>query len=191
MVGLAGNGRGIEPDRAAGLAAGLAELGVLAVAATWAVQRSSRWERAVRRAAWPAVLVSAGLVAVAGTGAMGRALTAWSGPWGWAIAPGTEARAAEWLAALGVLTLMTAAAAVAAIRTVGRCATERHLRHAEGREGAVAALASFDARSARRSIEAVAARPTPVRAAALRRLRSTRTAILWRDAVAAVGTPAV
>jgi hypothetical protein len=199
IVGLAGRGRGVSADQAAGLTVGLAELGVLAVAAAWAVQRSARCERAVRRASWPVVLGAAALALGADSGQVARRIALWSGPWGWAVQSGASVRPAERLAALLTLTLVTAAAAAAAIRDSGGCPTERHLRRAEGRASAIASLTSLDARTARQAIEAVGARPTRspgdlsrLRAAiASRGARpSTRTlAIVWRDAVATVRAP--
>lgn len=52
IVGLSGRGRGIATEDAVGLIAGLGELGMLAVAGAWAVERSARWESAARRATW-------------------------------------------------------------------------------------------------------------------------------------------
>ena len=199
IVGIAGRGRGVAADQAAALTVALAELGVLAVAATWAVQRSARCEQTVRRATWPIVLVAAALALASDAGQVGRRIAFWSGPWGWAVQSGASVRPAERLAALLALTLVTAAAAAAAIRDGGGCPTERHLRRAEGRASAIASLTSLDARTARQAIEAVGARPsrTP---GDLSRMRaaiasqgarpSTRTlAIVWRDAVATVRVP--
>jgi hypothetical protein len=190
LVGLAADGRGVEPGRAAGLVAGLAELGVLGVTAAWAVQQSVRSERTVRRLIWPVIVAAAGLVLVAEHGGdAGRTLAVWSGPWGWAVAPGAG-NAADWRIAIGLLTVATAAAIAAAVRHAGDCSFERHLRRAEGRQGAIAGLMSFDMRTARRSMEAVAPRPPRTRAAALRRIRSLPvSAIVWRDCIAAATTP--
>ena len=95
IVGLAGRGRGVAADQAAGLTVGLAELGVLAVAASWAVQRSARCERTVRRASWPIVLVAAALALASGAGQVGRRIASWSGPWGWAVQSGASVRPAS------------------------------------------------------------------------------------------------
>ena len=142
ILGLAGEGRGIAEDRAAGLVVGLAELGVLAVAGAWAVERSARWDRAAWRARWPAALAAAGVAAVSGAGLLGRTVALWSGPWGWAVQPGAGAGGA-WPVALLLLTLVTAVAAGVAVRGCGACSAERHLRRAEGRASAVASLASL------------------------------------------------
>jgi hypothetical protein len=189
ILGLAGEGRGIAEYRAAGLVAGLAELGVLAVAGAWAVQRSSRWDRAAWRARWPAALAAAGVAAVSDTGALGRTFALWSGPWGWAVQPGTGAGGA-WRAALLLLTLVTAVTAVLAVRGCGACSAERHLRRAEGRASAVASLATLDARTARRTLERVGARDAGRPLVQLRRVRSARLAVAWRDVVAALRAPA-
>ena len=200
VIGLAGEGRSVGTGQAAGLTAGLAELGVLAVAAAWAVERSPWWERTVRRATWPTALIAAALAAASDAGQAGRSIILWSGPWGWAVQPATGAGLVEWLAALSVLTLTTAAAAALALRECGHCPTERHLRRAEGRASATASLASFDARTARQALQAVGARPSERPAAGLGWLRAmiaarganatTGTlAIVWRDTVSAVRTP--
>lgn len=188
IVGLAGRGRGIPLDDAAGLSAGLAELGVLGVVGAWAVQRSAPWERAARRATWPGILIAAALTAASGAGAARREIALWSGPWGWAVQPAAGRGDAQSLAALLLLTLMTAAAARAAVRGCGDCPTERHLRRAEARASALVALTSYDGRRARRALETVGAREgRPV--ARLRRPRSARLAVPWRDAVAALRAP--
>jgi hypothetical protein len=188
VVGLAGEGRGIAADDAAGLAVGMAELGILGVAGAWAVQGSARWERAARLATWPAVLVAAVLAVASDAGAAGREIALWSGPWGWAVQPAAGAGDVQSLAALLVLTLVTAVAARAVVRGCGGCPAERHLRRAEARAGAVMALASYDGRRARRALETVGARDGR-QGARLRRPRTPRLAIPWRDAVAALRTP--
>jgi hypothetical protein len=200
IVGLTGEGRGVETGQAAGLTVGLAELGVLAVAAAWAVQRSARCERGVRLVTWPAVLVAVAVAAASGAGQVGRSIVLWSGPWGWAVAPGAGVGLGEWVAALSALTLVTAASAVAAVWNCGDCPAERHMRRAEGRASAIGSLASFDARTARQALEAVGARPSARPAAEPGWLRAlivargagattSALAIVWRDAVAALRTP--
>ena len=58
IVGLAGEGRGHRrPAGRPGSSPALAELGVLGVAAAWAVERSARWERLAPAGDWPAVAV--------------------------------------------------------------------------------------------------------------------------------------
>src|SRR4051794_11259543 len=179
LVGLAGQARGVPPDRVAGLVIGVATLGVLGVGAGWAVERWGRCEAALSRAAWPAVLVAAAAAAAATAGDAGRRILLWSGPWGWAAQPGAGVDRVEWLPALVLLTIVSAAAARATLRRGGDCPTERHVRRAEGRAGATASLASFDARTARRALEAVAPRSP---AAATRGLQRARTLIVSRRA---------
>jgi hypothetical protein len=188
IVGLAGQGRGIALDDAAGLTVGLAELGLFAVAGAWAVEGSARWERAARRATWPGILAAAALAAASDAGEIGREIALWSGPWGWAVQPAAGAGDVQSLAALLILTLVTAVAAAAAVRGCGDCPTERHLRRAEARASAVVALASYDARRARRALETVGARGGR-HDTRLRRPRTPRLAIPWRDAVSALRTP--
>ena len=188
IIGLAGRGRGIALDDAAGLTVGLAELGLLGVAGGWAVEGSARWERAARRATWPGVLAAAALAAASAAGQIGREIALWSGPWGWAVQPAAGVGDVQSLAALLVLTLVTAVAAGAVVRRCGDCPAERHLRRAEARASAVVALASYDGRRARRALETVGARDGR-QGARLRRPRSPRLAIPWRDGVAALRTP--
>jgi hypothetical protein len=72
---------------------GLTSLGVLLTAASWLVQSSRSAGRGVRRAS-PFVLLAAGaLLWAASSGAAGRTVAVWSGPWGWVIAPLAESRA--------------------------------------------------------------------------------------------------
>jgi hypothetical protein len=189
IIGLAGEGRGIPPARAAGLVVGLGELAMLGVAAAWAVERSARWERVAWRAAWPGVLMAAALAAVSDAGRAGREIALWSGPWGWAVQPGAGVPDGEWAAALVLLTVATAAAATAAVRDSGGAPAERHLRRAEARASAIASLGSYDARTARRALERVGARDAGRPAPGLGRVRAARLAIPWRDAVAAMRTP--
>jgi hypothetical protein len=187
IVGLAGGGRGIAVDRAAGLAAGLTELGVLTVAAMWAVERSARWELAAWRATWLGALAAAAVAGAAGAGSIGRAVALWSGPWGWAVLPGTGS--AGWAAGLGLLTAATAVAVRAVLRSGGDCSVERHLRRAEARANATASLWSFDARTARRALETVGSRGTGRRSVVLRRPRDPRLTVVWRDVLTALRTP--
>jgi hypothetical protein len=196
VVGVAGQQRGLAADRALGLVGGFADLGVLATAAAWSVQRSARWETAARRALWPTALLATSLAGWSHANGVGRTVALWSGPWGWAMQPGTGSERSEWLAAFSVLTITTAAVAVAAMRSAGNCPTERHLVRAEAGTSAVASLASFDARTARRTLERIRAR-TPSRAPAqFGWLRATVAAhtpgalpVIWSDAATAARSP--
>src|SRR4051812_14454078 len=104
LVGLAGEDRGVATARAAAFTAGVAELGVLGVAAAWGVQSSARRERLAARAIWPAVAVAAALAAWAAGGGTARDVALWSGPWGWAVQAAAGANTAAWVAALVLLT---------------------------------------------------------------------------------------
>jgi hypothetical protein len=200
LVGLAGQGRGVATERVVAFAAGLAELGMLGVAAAWAVQSSRRWERIASRAVWPAALAAAALAAASDRGDAGREVALWSGPWGWAVQAGAGVGTTEWVAALVLLTATTVLAAVATVRGCGRCPAERHMRRAEARAGAVASLMSFDARSARRAFETAGASDRANRGARLARVRAALAArgaspgaralaTAWRDGVAARRAP--
>jgi hypothetical protein len=172
LVGLGGEGRGVDTAQVVGVAAAVGELGILGVAAAWAVQRSARAERAFRLATWPVALLAAAL-AFAGAD-----------------------RAVSSLAALVVLTPVTVAAVVAALRGCGDCPAERHMRRAEARATAVASLASLDPRTARRGLAGAAAPRDTWGVGAdlprLRRLARDRHALIiaWRDVVAMLRTPA-
>jgi hypothetical protein len=170
IVGLAGEGRGIALVGAAGVAIAITEVGMLGVASAWAVERSARWERTAWLAAWPGLALAAGLAA-----ASDAAGISWSGPGAWV--------------ALALLTVAAAGAVVAAMRACGECPTERHLLRAEARANALASLASFDVRTARRTFEPVGGRGPGRAEAGVRRPRSPRLAIPWRDVVAARRTP--
>lgn len=201
LVGLSGRGRDVAAGRAIALVVGAAEIGVLGVAAAWAVERSARWDRAARSAVWPAAALAASLVLAAGSGEPWRTVARWSGPWAWAVQAPARAPRAQWLAALAALTAAVAAAAAAAVRDAGRCSAERHLRRAEARAGAVAALALFDARSARRAFDTApahgAAPPADARLAWARRAIGARgdrpaaraLATAWRDGISAQRAP--
>src|SRR3954451_8753401 len=202
LIGVAGRGRGVASGRAIALIAGAGELGVLGVAAAWAVERSARWERAARLALWPAAALAVAIVAAVGSGEPWRTAARWSGPWAWAVQGPARAPHAQWVAALAALPAATAAASAAAVSAAGGCSAERHLRRAEARAGAVAALMLFDARSARRAFEtapgADAAAPARARLAWARHALGARgarpaaraLATTWRDGVSARRTPA-
>lgn len=201
LVGLAGDGRGIDPGRAAGFLAGAGLCGALAVSAALAVEASPRWDRASRLAELPLLAGAAGLGALAHSGPGWRTGALWSGPWGWALQPVAGAAPGRWPAALALLGVVTGAAVLAAQRRCGACPTERLALRAEARAGAMASLTAFDARTARRSLRAAGAaapgRTGPLRervaraaaASVLRRPRRPGLAIPWRDAAGALRTP--
>jgi hypothetical protein len=157
LVGLGDTGTG----DAVMLVAALAELGALAVAAAWAVERSASSERAVWLATWPTIAAAAGVAA-------------WS--------PDLPT-----VPAVALLSVVTPAAVLQALRTSGHCSAERHLRRAEARQGAIASLGVYDVRTARRSLEA--ARPTRIRWGGGRLRRLPVPAVAWRDAVSALRVP--
>ncbi len=171
LVGLGGEGRGVDAAQVVGVTVGAAELGALGVVAAWAVERSARVERVLSLATWPLV-VAAALLAVLGV---------------------TDVLAS--LASVVVLAPATVFAAVVALRRCGDCPTERHMRRAEARATAVVSLAGFDARTARQGLaRAGGAADSRVARADLRRLRAAardrpRLVVAWRDALAALRTP--
>ena len=188
LVGLAGEGRGIDAARAIGLVAGVALLGVLGVAGAGRVQCSARWARAIGLALPASLALGAGLVAVASASATGRRVVLWSGPWGWALQPVSGTTAAS-LLALALLAGVTALAVAAAARGFEHCPTERHAVRAEARSGAMASAWGLDARTARLSLRRAAgpARRRPARG--LRAPRHPELAIPWRDATSALRAP--
>jgi hypothetical protein len=163
--------------------AGLACLGVLLTAASWLVESSRPAGRAVRRASPFVLLVAGALLWAASSGAAGRTVAVWSGPWGWAIAPLADVRG--WPLALAAILFSTAAVAVCARRRAGAATAEQFVARAETRSGLTASAFSLDYRSAAltyraaRSVEAG-------RGARLRRPSRPRLVVIWRDALALI-----
>jgi hypothetical protein len=189
LVGLAGDGRGVDAAPAAGLVAGLALVGVLGVAGAARVQCSARWSRAIAIAVPASVAIGAALVAVASAGATGRRVVLWSGPWGWAVQPVAGTTTAAALLALALLVAAAGVAVAAAVRGFEPCPTERHAVRAEARSGAVASAWALDARTARLSLRQ-AAGPGRTRARlGLRAPRHPALAVPWRDATSALRAP--
>jgi len=189
LVGLAGDGRGVDAAPAAGLVGGVGLVGVLGVAAAARVQCSARWSRAAAIAVPASVAIGAALVVMASAGATGRRIVLWSGPWGWAVQPVAGATTAAALLALGLLVAAAAVAVAAAARGFEPCPTERHAVRAEARSGAVASAWALDARTARLSLRQAAG---PARARARHRLRAPgrpALAVPWRDATSALRAP--
>jgi hypothetical protein len=189
VVGLAGDGRGVDAAPAGGLIAGVALVGVLAVAGAARVQCSARWSRAVAVAVPASVALGAALVVVASAGATGRRIVLWSGPWGWAVQPVAGTGTAAALLALGLLVAAAGVAVAFAVRGFASCPTERHAVRAEARSGAVASAWALDARTARLSLRQAAA---PAARRARHRLRAPRRralAVPWRDATSALRAP--
>jgi hypothetical protein len=188
LIGIAGHGRGIPVPRAVGFVVAVALLGLLGVAGASLVQGSRAWDHATRRAVWPVFAVSVGLVVLSRSGATGRHVVLWCGPWGWVLQP-VVAPSGAWPAALVLLLAATAGAGALALARRGRCPTERHLVRAEARGGAVAALYAMNARYVRRSLTSVSSGPAAVPRVRVGRPRSPRWAVAWRDAVAALAAP--
>ena len=189
VVGVAGHHRGVDAVRAAGFVVAMAILGLLGVVGAALVAGSARVDRFTRRAAWPAVVVAAGLVLLADASSTGRHIVLWSGPWGWVVQP-LVGTAAAWPLAVALLAALTAAFTALAVRRRGATPTERHLLRAEARGGAVAAIYSMNARYVRRSLTAVSAGPAAARRAnRLKPPHSPRLAVAWRDASAALAVP--
>lgn len=184
---------GVGGARLAGVVPAFAALGLIAVAASWLVERSLRLTRIALRAGPPVVALGVALLAVAELGAAGRAVAIWSGPWGWALAPlcGTGG----WPLAV-VLSLAAAAAAITfALRYAGSAPTERFLAQAETRSRIAAAAITLDYRSAGLARRAATGRgPSSLTGWWLRlrprRPQSSARAVLWRDALAMLRTPA-
>jgi hypothetical protein len=189
LVGLAGDGRGVDAAPAAGLVAGLALVGLLGVAGAARVQCSARWSRAVAIAVPACVAIAVALVVVASAGPAGRRVVLWSGPWGWAVQPVAGATTAASLLAFALLAAAAGVAVAAAARGFEPCPTERHAVRAEARSGAVASAWALDARTARLSLRQAAG---PARTRARRGLRAPRRpalAVPWRDATSALRAP--
>jgi Family of unknown function (DUF6297) len=168
---------------------GLATLGLLAGAAGWLVESSTERARMVLRAsplAIPMAIVLALLPAVAG----GVAL--WSGPWGWATGPVVAAlgrRVPGWPYQVVLLVALTSVAVWAAWRSADAAPAEELARRASTRSGLVAALYFADVRGASLLVRRARESLLGVRRRKLRRPRSSRLAIPWRDALSILRAP--
>src|SRR3954468_19967881 len=118
VVGVAGDHRGVDAVRAAGFVVAIAILGLLGIVGAALVAGSERVDRATRRAAWPAVLVAAGLVWLADSSTTGQHIALWSGPWGWAVQP-LAGTAAAWPLAVALLAALAAGITALAVRRRG------------------------------------------------------------------------
>ena len=165
---------------------------MLGVAGAWAVERSARWERAARRATWPAAAgrrrrsrrrPTPARPAARSRCGRGRGAGPCSPP-----RPPAACRGSPRSLVLDARD--RSSRRVAAVRSCGDCPAERHLRRAEARASAVASLASFDARTARRALETRRrARRRPAGRAPRAGRARRASPIPWRDAVAALRTP--
>ena len=188
LASAAGIG-GVGGARTAGTVIAFALLGLLAVAASWLTERSQKLSSAVLRASPLLVVVVIGLVAVAHTGPLGRAIAIWSGPWGWPLAP--VVGRSGWPLAVGLTALVAAGAALAAVRAAGDAASERFLAQAETRSRITASAVLLDYRSARLAHRAATAGTGPgVSRRWLRRPARPGAVVLWRDVIALTRAPA-
>ncbi len=179
---------GVGGPRAAGTVIAFAALGLLAVSGSWLVERSLKVSSAVLRASPLVVAAAAGLVAIAGTGPLGRSIAIWSGPWGWPLAPVTGHRG--WPLAVALSALAAAGAALSAVRVAGDAAFERFLAQAETRSRITASAVLLDYRSARLAHRAATAGTGPSARWRLRRPARSGAVVLWRDAIALARAPA-
>jgi hypothetical protein len=164
IVAVAAQGRDVGVAGGVACAVACAALGVLAVAASWSVQRSGAVAARLARATPFAVVAIAALAALGFSGGTAQRVGLWSGPWGWALLGGTGrvGGAVAAATAAGVLAL-AAVAALRGWRRAGGCPVERHAERAALRAGLVAAVGTTDLRTAavlRRSArDAAGARP--------------------------------
>jgi hypothetical protein len=169
---------------------GLVPLGLLAGAVGWLIECSPQRARIVLRVS-PLVIPVAAALALAPTVADGD-VALWSGPWGWSAGPmiaavGGSAPGWPYQAMLLAVTALTSI--TIAWRSAGSAPTEELARRAGVRSGLVAALYFADVRGAallvRRSGESLLG----MRRIRIRRPRSRRLAVLWRDALSILRSP--
>jgi Family of unknown function (DUF6297) len=179
-------GASIGLARPFGAVAGLTAFAALAVAASWLVESSRTAPGLVRRAS-PVVLVAgAALLAVSAT-PLGRSISIWSGPWGWAVAP--LAGSSGWPLAVAAILITATAATILARHRAGTAGAEVFLARAQTRSGLTASAFTLDYRTAALTYRSA----LPVRAirpGRIRRPRHARRVILWRDALAMIREPA-
>jgi hypothetical protein len=149
IVAVAAQGRDVGVAGGLACAVACAALGVLAVAASWSVQRSGATAARLARATPFAVAAIAALAALGFSGGTAQRVGLWSGPWGWALLGGTGrvGGAVAAATAAGVLAL-AAVAALRGWRRAGGCPVERHAERAALRAGLVAAVGTTDLRTA-------------------------------------------
>jgi hypothetical protein len=205
-VGLSGRRHTVGVARVGDLVAGIALVGVLGAAAAFAVSIDRRCERALRLLTGPILIAAAALALVAAlAGSTGREVAVWSGPWGWALQAGAGASPAQYIAATAGLAVLVLLMTALVWRRRGSGEAERYLRRSEGHARLQASVMDLNVRTARRDLVSVAGRRRPRRVRKLRWLRARVgragpgaarldgpvAAVLWRDALAAVGRPAV
>ncbi len=184
---MSGGPAGLGVARSVGGVAGIAGLGLLAVAISWLVQSSRRSLALMRRVSPVAVLAAAGLVAVAAT--VNTGVGVWSGPWGWALAP--LVGESGWPLATAMVVLAALGISAWARTRAGASSLEMFMTRAGTRSALSAAAFTLDYRGAAlvyrgAQPDAFWRLPTiPVPAP-----KGARWAILWRDAVAMSRGPA-
>ena len=199
----------LGPARAVAVIVAAAALGVLAVAASWLVEVSSRVARAVARSG-PLLVAAALAPLVAAAGHVGAVLAAWSGPWGWVTQPFTGR--GGWPVATVLLLVLGGVAVVAARRGVTGARAIVFLERAEVRTGMATAAFVLDYRGValhRRGAGGAAGAGVgagvgagwtgagragrltsrAARVLSVPRPRSPRLAIPWRDARTGVREP--
>jgi hypothetical protein len=182
---IAGGPAGLGPARSICAVLGMAGLGVSAVAASWLVQSSGRAARSVRRLSPAVGLLAGGLVAV--SAAAWRLTGAFSGPWGWALAP--LAAAPGWPILTGLTLAGAAVLAWWARSRAGVVTIEPFAVRAGTRSALTASAFTLDYRGA--ALAHRAAQPARAGWAVRFPLPSRpRLAIPWRDATALGRDPA-
>jgi hypothetical protein len=169
---------------------GLASLGLLAGAAGWLIECSPQRARIVLRASPLAIPVGATL-ALAPSVVDGD-LALWSGPWGWAAGPVIAAAggsAPDWPYQATLLAVTALAMVAIAWRSAGSAPTEELAHRAGLRSGLVAALYFADVRGAALLVRRAGESLLGMRRIRLRRPRSSRLAVPWRDALSILRAP--
>jgi hypothetical protein len=169
---------------------GLVTLGLLAGAAGWLIECSPKRARIVLRAS-PLVVPVAAALALAPSVADGDVVL-WSGPWGWAAAPiiaTAGGSAPSWPYQATLLAVAALASVAIAWRSAGSAPTEELARRAGIRSGLVAALYFVDVRGAALLVRRAGESLVGIRRVRLRRPRSSRLAVLWRDALSTLRAP--
>jgi hypothetical protein len=169
---------------------GLVTLGLLAGAAGWLIECSPKRARIMLRAS-PLVVPVAAALALAPSVADGDVVL-WSGPWGWAAAPiiaTAGGSAPSWPYQATLLAVAALASVAIAWRSAGSAPTEELARRAGIRSGLVAALYFVDVRGAALLVRRAGESLVGIRRVRLRRPRSSRLVVPWRDALSTLRAP--
>jgi hypothetical protein len=183
---VAGGPAELGVTRAICTVAGIGALGAAAAASAWLVQSARRSTRWVGRGSPVVVVLAAALAAVAAS--VDSAVGAWSGPWGWALAPLTGISA--WPVATGLLGAGTAALVVWARARAGSASIETFLVRAGTRSALTASAFTLDYRGAALAYRSAQPGSGFGRAPRLPLPASPRAAVAWRDATGLVRRPA-